>query len=193
MGRRCYPPGLTELPEVKSGSKPTRWMARRLTTFSPESASPALGRPGRGLPSSATILKPVTMGFDPPVAPATCDPTIVGTCMCEPALTRRTKPTCGARSRRNRSRCNREERARSIRLIATSRSLDRRRITLALVLPTRRLSMRASRTFATAPTRTALSPAKGAPVTIRSQAKVTGERLSRTRCGSKRRQVLVAN
>src|SRR5271157_5431775 len=50
-----------------------------------------LGTPGRGLPSSAMILKPVTMGFVPPVAPATCDPTIAGTCIREPALTRRTK------------------------------------------------------------------------------------------------------
>src|SRR5271165_1750895 len=50
-----------------------------------------LGTPGRGLPSSAMILKPVTIGFVPPVAPATCDPTIAGTCIREPALTRRTK------------------------------------------------------------------------------------------------------
>src|SRR5271165_6387123 len=50
-----------------------------------------LGTPGRGLPSSAMILKPVTMGFVPPVAPATCDPTIAGTCIRKPALTRRTK------------------------------------------------------------------------------------------------------
>src|SRR3974390_3124838 len=50
-----------------------------------------LGTPGRGLPSSAITLKPVTIGFVPPVAPATCDPTIAGTCMRKPALTRRTK------------------------------------------------------------------------------------------------------
>src|SRR5271166_5640103 len=60
-----------------------------------------LGMPGRGLPSSAMILKPVTMGFVPPVAPATCDPTIAGTCIREPALTRRTNtdpvvPVAGA-------------------------------------------------------------------------------------------------
>src|SRR5271166_6095926 len=59
-----------------------------------------LGTPGRGLPSSAMILKPVTMGFVPPVAPATCDPTIAGTCIRKPALTRRTKtepvPVAGA-------------------------------------------------------------------------------------------------
>ena len=36
-------------------------------------------------------LKPVTMGFVAPVCPATCDPTIEGTCMRRPALTKRTK------------------------------------------------------------------------------------------------------
>src|SRR3974390_595741 len=54
-----------------------------------------LGTPGRGLPSSAMILNPPTIGFaavpGAPVAPATCDPTIAGTCMRNPALTRRTK------------------------------------------------------------------------------------------------------
>src|SRR5271166_980357 len=60
-----------------------------------------LGTPGRGLPSSATTWKPVTMGLVAPVAPFTCDPTIAGTCIREPALTRRTKtdpvvPAAGA-------------------------------------------------------------------------------------------------
>src|SRR5579864_9257841 len=59
-----------------------------------------LGTPGRRLPSSAMTLKPETMGLDPPVAPATCDPTIAGTCMREPALTIRTRtfpaPDAGA-------------------------------------------------------------------------------------------------
>src|SRR5208283_5144949 len=58
------------------------------------------GTPGRGLPSSAITLKPVTMGFVPPVAPAACDPTIAGTCIREPALTSRTRtlpvPEAGA-------------------------------------------------------------------------------------------------
>src|ERR1700758_4008013 len=78
--------GVTPVVDVDSPLIITSWVL-------PAAMNPSLlilGTPGRGLPSSATILKPVTMGFDPPVAPATCDPTIAGTCMCEPALTSRT-------------------------------------------------------------------------------------------------------
>src|SRR5438132_373999 len=48
--------------------------------------------PGMGLPSSAINVKPPTVAVAPaPVKPDVCDPTIAGTCMCNPAFTRRAK------------------------------------------------------------------------------------------------------
>jgi hypothetical protein len=53
------------------------------------------GSPGKGLPSSAMMEKPVG-GTAGAVAVPICDPTIAGTCMREPALTKRTKRFFGA-------------------------------------------------------------------------------------------------
>src|SRR5882762_1847620 len=55
---------------------------------------------GTRLPSSAISVNPATVAAAPaPVTPVVCAPTIEGTCMRKPALTRRTKtvPVLGFR------------------------------------------------------------------------------------------------
>src|ERR1700686_5811493 len=50
-----------------------------------------LGTPGKTLPSSATIEKPLILELVVPTGCVVSDPTIEGTCMREPAFTNRTK------------------------------------------------------------------------------------------------------